>query len=287
MMTAIVFALIAYLGWGVGAFFEVIAARRMSSYSLTFWGLALSVIISSFYLPFAVFLAQEFTLELFLLNILLAGFFIGGIVIYYEALKSENRPLAGTIAQSFPVFIVIFSILFLGERLGFIQSLAVFVTFVGLALCIFDIRDISSLKKILNRGTYLALLVSIFWGFVFTFMKLLVAKVGWFWPNYIIYLLFPLVFLFMRTKKIKLERLTANSVFWPLFISIVFLRIAEYSYNFAISKGQVSLVAPIAGANPTLFVLLAFMFLKDPIKKRQVLGIIVTLAGMVFLSFVG
>ena len=286
-MAAIIFALIAYFGWAVGAFFETIAARKINSYSLTFWGLLIGAAISSFYLPFAISSISGFTLGLLLLNLLLALFFIGGIFVYYEALKIENRSLTGTIAQAFPVFTVILSILFLGEKLNFIQALAVAITFIGLVLCIFDFRDISQGKKLLNRGTALALAVSISWGIYFAFIKLLVDKVGWFLPNYIVFLLFPLVFLVMRAKKIKLERPTVNNVFWPLIISVVLVRIAEYSYNYAITAGQVAVVAPIAGANPTLFVVLAFLFLKDPIRKQQIAGIIATLAGIVLLSFVG
>ena len=63
------------------------------------------------------------------------------------------------------------------------------------------------------------------------------------------------------------------------------VRVAEFSYNLGISKGLVTIVAPIAGANPTLFVVLAFLFLKDPITKQQIIGIITTLIGIALLSF--
>jgi len=284
---AITFALIAYFTWAIGIFFEAIAARRINSYSLAFWGLVIGAVLSSFYLPFAFHLVQGFTLGFFLLNVLLALFFIGGTVIYYEALKEENRSLTGTIASTFPIFTVIFSIIFLRERLDLVHFLAILVTFIGLILCIFDFGEILREKKIVSKGTILALMAAISWGIYFTFVKLLVVKVGWFWPNYIVFLLFPLMFLFIKARKIKLKSPTANHVFWPLIISVISVRIAEYSYNFAITKGQVAVVAPIAGANPTLFVLLAFLFLKDPIRKQQILGIIITLAGIVFLSFSG
>jgi len=284
-MMAIIFALISYFGWAIGSFFETIAARKINSYSLTFWGLAFGTAVSSFYLPFAFSLAQNFTVELFSLNLLLAFFFIGGIVLYYEALKIENRSLTGTIAQSFPVFTVIFSILLLGEKLNSIQLFSIFATFVGLLLSIFNFKDISSGKNIANKGTALALIVSVSWGIYFAFIKLLVDKVGWFWPNYIVFLLFPLVFLFMKSKRIKLESPTANNVFWPLIISVILVRVAEYSYNYAITQGQIAVVAPIAGANPTLFAVLAFLFIKDPISKQQIIGVIITLAGIATLSF--
>lgn len=284
---AIIFAFAAYFGWAIGAFFETVAARRINSYSLTFWGLVIGAVLSSFYLPFAISLANGFTLSILCLNLLLALFFIGGIIIYYEALKIENRSLTGTIAQSFPAFTVIFSILFLGEKLNSIQSAAIIITFIGLVLCVYDFKDTSSEKKTLNKGTILALAVSISWGIYFAFIKLVIEKVGWFWPNYIVFLLFPLLFLFMRSRKVKLESPVSNNVFWPLVISIILVRVAEYSYNFAITQGQIALVAPIAGANPTLFALLSFALLKDPIRKSQIWGIMVTLAGIVLISFTG
>ena len=90
----------------------------------------------------------------------------------------------------------------------------------------------------------------------------------------------------MKMRKIELKLPTTNNVFWPLIISVILVCIAGYSYNFAIIKGQVAVVAPIVGANPTLFVILAFLFFKDPIKKQQIFGIIITVAGIVFLSFI-
>lgn len=122
------------------------------------------------------------------------------------------------------------------------------------------------------------------WGIYFAFIKIPINSVGWFWPNYITFLLFPLIFIYMKFKKIRFESPTNNNVFVPLFISIILVRIAEFSYNFAIDKGLVAIVAPIAGANVTLFVILAFIFLKDPIKKQQIIGIVTTLAGIVILS---
>ncbi len=201
---AITFAVIAYFGWAIGIFFEAIAARRINSYSLTFWGLVLGAVLSSFYLPFVLYLAEGYTLGLLLLNFFLAFFFIGGTVIYYEALKAENRSLTGTIASSFTIFTVVLSIFLLGEKVDLLHVLAIVITFVGLMLCIVDFKEISGVKKIINKGTIFALIASLSWGTYYVFVKLLVVKVGWFWPNYIVFLLFPLMFLFMKARKIEL-----------------------------------------------------------------------------------
>jgi len=67
-------------------------------------------------------------------------------------------------------------------------------------------------------------------------------------------------------------------------LSIVFVRIAEFSYNLGLSKGNASIVAPIAGANPILFVLFAYFIFKEPLKKHQIIGITLILTGIVMLS---
>jgi uncharacterized membrane protein len=137
----------------------------------------------------------------------------------------------------------------------------------------------------LNKATFLALITMLAWGIWMALLKIPVSKIGWFWPNYITIMPFPLVFLYIKMRGLSLELPTKNRAFMPLIASTVLVRIAEFSYFFGISKGLVTTVAPIAGANPTLFVVLAFLFLKDKITKQQIAGIAVTLVGVVLLSF--
>ena len=122
------------------------------------------------------------------------------------------------------------------------------------------------------------------WGIYFALIKIPISRIGWFWPNYFSFLIFPLIYFYMKVKRIELQKPTTNGILIALIASTILVRIAELSFNFGISKGLVSIVAPIAGANPTLFVVLAFLFFKDPITKQQILGIVTTLVGIVLLS---
>lgn len=283
-MEAIVFALVSYFTWGTGIFFESVVARRLRWYSLTFWAFLSSVIVLSLYIPFAIKDLVGLTFNLLILILFLA--FIGilmGTIFYYEALRIGNRALVGTIASSFPAVAVVLSIIFLGERVSIQQTVAIIVIFTGLLLSIVDINAFSN-RNLINKATLFAIITMFSWGIYITFIKIPVEKVGWFWPNYITFLLFPLIFVYLKLKKIKLEMPTTNNALIPLLVSTVLVRIAELSYNFAISKGLVTVVAPIAGANPTIFVILAFLFFKDPITRQQVVGIITTLIGIVLLS---
>ena len=282
---AIAFAFISFFTWGIGVFFEAVVARRLESYSFALWGFVLSAFILTFYTPFALSDLSGVTIELllFIFIIGIIGLFFGTIV-YYEALKLSSRALVGTIATSFPAVTVIISVIFLNERLTGSQLLSIIVIFIGLILASINFKELRNKKTFSDKGVMLAFVPMIAWGTWIALIKIPVQQIGWFWPNYLTFLLFPLLFLFIKVRKIKLELPTVNNAFIPLVISMVMVRAAEFSYNIGISKGLVSVVAPIAGANPILFIILAFIFFKDKITTQQILGIITTLIGIVLLS---
>lgn len=196
----------------------------------------------------------------------------------------SSRALVGTIATSFPAVTVLISVAFLNEKLGVQQIIAIIIIFVGLALASLNLKEIRSKNIFSDKGVMLAFVPMIAWGTWTALIKIPVQQIGWFWPNYFTFLLFPLVFFYIKLRKRKIEMPTINNALMPLLVSTVLVRIAEFSYNFAISKGLVSIVAPIAGANPILFIILAFIFFKDKITKQQIAGIVITLLGIVLLS---
>lgn len=283
-MPAIFFALISYLTWGTGIFVEAIVSRKLRWYSLIFWAHLFSILVLSLYVPFVIKDLAGLTLNILILILTLAfiGIFLGTIF-YYEALRIGNRVLVGTIASSFPAVTVILSLIFLGDRVSTQQAVAIIIIFAGLLVSIADPHTIHG-KDLFSKSSLFALLTCLSWGIYFAFIKIPVQKIGWFWPNYLTFMLFPLSLFYIRFKKVNLEMPTKNNALIFIIISTILVRVAELSYNLGISKGLVTIVAPIAGANPTLFVILAFLFFKDPITKQQILGIITTLIGIVLLS---
>lgn len=283
-MEAIIFALITYIGWGVGDFLVAVSARRIGPFSASFWSLSLSVILLSVYIPFVLSDFAKITLPLLLLNLGLGVIFITGILAFREAFRVGNAALVSVLSAAFSVVTTILSVFVFNEHLSTFQVGTIIITFVGLFLAIFNIQEIRKRNVVFNKATIFGIVAMFAFGIYFTFIKIPVREIGWFWPNYISYLLFPLLIIVMKIRDIPLVRPTANHAFVPLLFSIIIVRIAEFSFNIGISKGFSSVVAPIAGASPTLFVVLAFLFFKDPITRQQVFGIITTLVGIVLLS---
>lgn len=283
-MPAIIFALISYLGWGIGILFEAIAVRKLETYSATFLGLILSLLVTTLYTPFALSDLGNLTPNVLLINLLVAFFWIFGTVTYYEGLKNANPALVGTIASAFPAIVVPLSILFLQEKINLNQTFAIILILSGILLCTLNLKDVLKRKTNISLGVILGVITMISWGIAFTFIKIPVSAIGWFWPNYFVFLSSPLLLAYMKVRGIKFVDPRKSGVLIILLLSIILVRIAEFSYNLGISKGLVVVVAPIAGANPTLFIVLAFLIFKDPITRQQIAGIITTLIGIVLLS---
>lgn len=285
-MPAILFALISYLGWGSGDIFGTIATRKLGPYSVSLWSNIIWLIILA---PIGVLTINElssrsiFSLVFsFLLGI------IGSVIAFiafYEALRIGPVSLVGTIVGSFAALTVILSIVFLGEKITIEQSISILIIFLGVILSSLNFAELMKRKFVLGRGTVLALVAMICWGVYWALIKIPVKEIGWFWPLYIGSLTSPLIFIIAKFRKVKINSPIHNGGFRYLFVSALLLTIGGNTFNYAISKGLVSIVAPIAGSYPTLFVILAFLVFKDKITKQQILGIVTTLVGIVLLSF--
>lgn len=214
----------------------------------------------------------------------MGSIYIIGNVSFNEALRISNVSLVGTIAASFAAVTLLLSIVFLGESITSRQSLAILVIFLGVILATLNFTDLKKGNILGNKGIGLALVSMIAWGTYFAFVKILVKEIGWFWPNYISFGLFPFIYLFMRVRRIKLVSINYKKALLPIVMSAFLLRSGDFSFNYALSSGLASIIAPIAGSYPTLFVVLAFLIFKDPITRQQIGGIITTLIGIVLLS---
>ncbi len=100
-MPAIFFALISYLGWGIGDIFGTIATRKIGGYSTTIWYLIFQVI---FAIPLSFFFFDQLrniTLAILILNVMLGVMGTVGLIVFYEGLRIGNSSLVGTITASF------------------------------------------------------------------------------------------------------------------------------------------------------------------------------------------
>ncbi len=282
----ILFALIAFVGWGTADILGGIVARKIGGYSSALWSYILSILIASLYIPFALPELKHITLETVIYLLILTPIGVIPLITLYEGIKRGNASLIGTIAGSFGGLVVILSMLFLGERINFLQAISIVGIVLGLLLSSLDLKTIIAKKFLSDKGIPFALASFVAWGIYFTFVKIPINNIGWFWPAYISWWGFPLVLVFMKVKKIKLEFPKSRSHVVLTVANAVLLTAALFAFNFALANGLTAIVAPIASSYPVLFAVLAYFVFKDRLSKQQVVGVAVTLVGIVALSFV-
>jgi len=283
-MSAIFFALISYLGWGVGDIFGTMASRKIGGYSTTFWYLAFQLPLFGLFTPFFLENLKNLTPGLLIVNIVLGIIGTISLITFFEGLRVGNASMVGTIAASFAAVTVVLSAIFLKESITIHQTIAILIIFLGLILSTLNFREIRIGNSSGRLGIFLAVVTMILWGVYYTFIKIPIREIGWFWPGVISLSSLIIVPLFMRWRKIKLNKPNKKGALLPLIASAVLLGLGTFSFYYALDIGLTSIVTPIAGSYPTLFVVLAFLIFKDPIKRQQIAGIVTTLIGIVLLS---
>jgi drug/metabolite transporter (DMT)-like permease len=284
-MEAIFFALISFFCWGTGDIFATIVSRNIGAYSSNIWSSIFKLAIFGLYIPFAVSSLTQMSLETTEIIAILSIVLAVGNVSYSEGLRISNPSLIATISGSFTAVVVILSMIFLNESITAYQVLSIMVILFGTVLSSLDIGQLRRGVLKSGRGVILAVVTMLMWGIYFTFIKIPVSQVGWFWPTYLSILSFPLVFLFAKFRKAKLPNPNYKNSLLPFLLMLIIIGIAEFSYNSAIGTGMAAVVAPIAGSYPVLLAILAYFIFKNPITRQQKIGIVVSLLGIVSLSF--
>lgn len=284
-MQAILFALISYLGWGSGDIFGTIASRKIGGYQVAFWLFLYLVpvyVLIAFIFPQGI---QNLTIEVFVLNLVLGIIGVISMITFYESLRLGSSSLVATIAGAFPALVVPLSIIFLGEKISSPQLAAISIIIFGIIISTINFKELKSGKLELGKGILLAIITMILWGIYWTFIKIPVQQIGWVWPSLVGMLAIPIIPVFMKVRKMHLDIKSFVKVKIPLLLNALLIGLGSLSFNFAISiGGNVSIITPIAGSYPTLYAVLSYFVFKDPLKKSEILGIIVTLCGIVLLS---
>lgn len=288
MNFAIFLAFITFIGWGTGDLFTIVATRRIGANLTTFGIFFCSFILSLIILPFAPHNVANITLPLLLLNIFLGLLYVSGNVLISEAFRVSSAPLVGIIIQAFPAVVLLLSALIFKDVITTTQMVFISIIFLGVILCSVDFKKLRAQEKILDKGTILALVAMVFLSIFFTFSRILINNYGWFLPSFIATACFPIIYLFLKVRKEKFIVPKQTKVLLALFMAGFLIRSGDFALNFGLSlPNSSSIVAPIASASPILFVIMSYFIFKDPLTKQQIIGIVITLTGIVLITLLG
>ena len=284
LLAGIIFGLIAMVSWGLSNGISQVPIRRIGSGKTIFYrniftssllllGLLLFLGDATFSLPF---IALTFGLSL------LAYI---PLVTFFKALQVGKVGVIAPIANSGVIFTIIFSMIFFKETLTQLQGLSIALIIIGIILISINFKDIrKSHLFALASGIPLALISSFLWGLVFFLFKIPVVILGPILTSFII----EFGILIFSSANLKISRrsfqLREKSMLPYLFAVGLFGALALLSFNLGIRTAPVSIVAPLAFANPLVATLYGGIIYKEKLTFQQYFAILVILAGIVLIS---
>ncbi|MFZ2206134.1 MAG: EamA family transporter [Microgenomates group bacterium] len=282
---SILLALLAFVGWGLGDTISIALFRKNDPAVITFFSGLLRLCIWLLLAPLFLSGLGAITLIPLLFN-LLAGLGSGlGYYFYGKAAQRTNPALVAAIGGGWGGSALIYSLLFFKETLSIPQWISIALIFVGLFLVTFNLDWFKKMDRKNNRGFLYAFFSFLAWGVCGAFLKIPVVSYGWYWTSVIMLIPYILVLFLTMRKRENISPFKIKDV--KLFIVIVIATIlADLGYNSSFHfGGNIAIVGTIAGSYATLSTVLSYFIYKEPLTKKQTIGIIIALIGIISTSY--
>jgi drug/metabolite transporter (DMT)-like permease len=278
-------AVITNLSYAVSDVANGVILRRDSPLKVSTWVAIFALVM--FFVPMLIFYRDELA-RLTVLNVVLI-FAISslGLTAYFcflTGMKRAGVTLSGVITGSFPAVATVAALLFFGERINGGQGLAIAVIVAGVLLSSLQGEVRTLFKDIHESSLFWAFAAALLFGLFFALVRIPVERVGYFLPAYSGNIIGVPLYLFLARRFGERGVLRRPHHIVPIAL-LAFAQIgATILYAYALTKGKTAVVAPIAGSYPAVFVILAYLVLRERIRGVQYVGVVTTVVGIVGLS---
>ncbi len=207
------------------------------------------------------------------------------LLVYYYVINLEKVSLSGTIQSSYPLFTIILSFIFLHENPSLLQKLAALIVLAGTVILAAG-EDIVLSKRIrFGRWFWIALAGAVMAGTSDFFAKTILNHTNTY--SYILtyaiaYMCVAVLSALIDKNGRKLPKLNQKII--PTFLGVSMMELGTITFYLAISLGLVSVVSPASSFYVGITAVLAWIFLKEKVNKLQVLGVILSAIGVIFLG---
>lgn len=287
--TWILLALAAVVLYGVAQVIGKVAIGSLAAPAMVAINFLVTMPIYVLFLLCFIATASSFQVApVFIVFGLLAAFFgRAGYYTYLEALERGSVTVVGSITAAYPAIITVLAITLLGETLTLLQAAGVGVIILGMVGLSYS-HGLSGNAHGLNRqALIMSIITLILWGVWGVFVKLALSAlpITYYLGLYAL-VLPPLFFAYVRHKGISVKGCIPK---WSLpvtiaIISVLVGQIALFSDTAAVSLGEAAIVFPLIASYPVVMILLAYVFLKERLSRRDQLLAASVVFGIVMIS---
>ncbi|HXH27188.1 MAG TPA: EamA family transporter [Candidatus Acidoferrum sp.] len=208
---------------------------------------------------------------------------------YFYAISKGKLALTGTVLETYPAVTVLLSFLFLHERIAAAQAAGIGVALIGTVLIALPPK--SEFADVTDHHVW------VLWGLAGAFLegigdffaKVTVNTLGVYTQMFYLVVVFQFATIvnYMFDKKGRALPAFSWRAFLPSIVGISCIVAGTGSLFFAFQYGPASLVTPVTASSPALIVILAVIFLRERITRRQFMGILCVLSGVLLISLGG
>lgn len=280
----IVFGLLAALGQAFGYVSIKKSFRELNPSIAFFFDACFGLLI---WIPFALFIGVNFGQLSLVAGFALLSALLSEAFVFY-ALSKGHLSISGTVFAAYPIFTILFSYFINGERLQLFHWIFVSLTILGILIVSLP-REFK--KGELKEKMYIIypLAAAVAVGLSDTLSKGIIDKTSA--ETFLFALAFaqlPVAVGYLLVTKQSLSQFQiAVKEFNKYKFAILgsFLNIMAVLFLWlAFSKTFASIASPITAAYPALLVILAIIFLKEKPSLRELLGLFITIAGIIGIS---
>jgi len=280
----VIFGLAAAVGWGLADFFGALSGRRIGAIGAVMTGQLLSAVFMT-----VVLFATGESLEplrsdvwLLVLNGAVAAF---AYTTHYKALELGPVAVVSPIGAGYAVVGVALAMVVLGERPSALALIGAGIAVLGVALVSTDLRKLR--QGISNHlpGLPWSVAAAIGFGVAGFLLGWISDRAGWIpglWGSRVAQVVFflPLVVVFRR----ELSRLRPGSGLWVALLAGAADILGVVTFSAGSERGLNSIVLAASAVFPLIAVTLSVIVFRERIVTNQVVGIVLTVGGLLLLG---
>lgn len=285
MMSYIFAAILSNLSFAITDNLSGILSKRNKPLQISLWSALVSILV--FAIPAFTIFYSEFSKLTFGNTAAIVGLALlvnMGFFCFITSMNKGSVTLGGVISTSYPALATILAVIFFDEQITLFQTVAIALVIIGVSMSMVNGRLNDATKDFKSAGTIFALAALLLWGFYSAFIRIPIEQVGWFVPDYIVSIVGVILFFGIAIISKNKSAFGRPKLFGLLVASSLLTFVASLLLNYAISKGQTSIVVPIAGSSPAVFVIIAYFVFHEKLNKKQWSGIVMTVIGIICLS---
>ncbi len=279
-----IFGLAAAVGWGLADFFGALSGRRIGAIGAVMSGQLLSAVFMT-----ALLIVTGESLEplrsniwLLVLNGAVAAF---AYTTHYKALELGPVAVVSPIGAGYAVVGVALAMLVLGERPSALALTGAGIAVVGVALVSTDLEKLRQGIQNHVPGLPWALAAAIGFGVAGFLLGWISDRAGWIpglWGSRVAQIAFylPLVVVFRR----ELSHLRPGFGLWVALLAGAADLLGVVTFSAGSERGLNSIVLAASAVFPLIAVTLSVIVFKERIVANQVVGIVLTVGGLLLLG---